>query len=225
MANANRIWDTFTEEEKEKLQECLDNIKLERREAESEELNGILDELKEKHNAGHICMYCGKTHKGHHGICRSCKAQLMRCRSINMGEDEIKKFEHATDPENLHWAYVDMETAQRIAGMFQPGKRLSWEQWQPIGEEFAEQKKKIENALGEKEHRQCLICGEINRSRRGICLDCRRYIIAHGCAKPMKEGDYTPKSITTRNASEFATSGPLDDKIFADVAGPLRKVR
>ena len=220
-----KIWDKLSVDEKKHLQECLNDLELEFGANSGDPLNSILMELKEKYNVHSKCMYCGRQHRGAYGLCKSCKTQLIRSKNVDMGENEIAKFSAAMNPDNLHWAFVDLETAQRIAKLFSPGKKLSWAKMQPIGDAFAQQKTKIEESMGVKEHRHCLVCGNLNRSSRGLCSECRAYIREHGCTKPMREGDYKANSGMVEAFSQFTRLGATGNDQLEDELYPLVKVR
>lgn len=218
-----RVWDIINEEDKKRLQDCLNHIELRFHMSSEDSLNKLLIELRNKYGSKSKCMYCGKYHKGLYGLCKTCKTQLVRTRSVDMGEAEIEKFSDATNPENLHWAFVNMENAQRIARLFTPGRKYSWTQMQALGKEFAELKKNIEKTMDIKEHRHCLVCGQVNRSSRGLCSECRAYIRAHGCTKPMREGDY--KAISSMIGAVSQLSRTPNEQTETNELYPLVKIR
>ena len=218
-----KVWDIISEEDKKRLQECLNNIELKSRMSSEESLNELLVELSDKYTTKHRCMYCGKFHKGQYGLCKTCKTQLIRTRSVGMGEEEIKKFSDATNPENLHWAFVDIENAKRISRLFTPGRKYSWSQMQTLSKELNALKENIEQTMDITEHRRCLVCGQITRSSKGLCSECRAYIYEHGCTKPMREGDYKANSSTISAFSQLSRTP--DEQAEANELYPLVKIR
>ena len=216
-----RIWDIISKEDKKRLQDCLSNVELKFGMNSETSLNALLCELKEKYDAKNNCMYCGQYHRGRYGLCKTCKTQLLRTKNIDMGEEEIEKYSDAVNPENLHWAFVDIENAQRIARLFTPGRKFSWTQMQTVGQEFSKLKLKLEQTMDIKEHRYCLVCGKTNRSSKGLCSECRAYIREHGCTKPMREGDYKAISSVIGAVSQLSrATGEQSSELY-----PLVKIR
>lgn len=221
------IWDDMDKEDKEKLQKALDETKFTKRMANLLEspFGQVLIELKNKYHADKFCMCCGRPTASSLGVCLNCKKKLVRTRDVDLGKEELEKFADATKPENLNWAFVDIETAQRIAKLFSPGEKLSWQQAQPILDAFAEQKKKIEAATGRPEQRLCLVCGTLTLSRTGLCTECRQFIREHGCVKPMKEGDFRTTRKDIEAYSRFSRAGLGKENVQNNDKLPLVKVR
>lgn len=218
-----RVWNIIDKEDKKRLQDCLNHMELKFRMSSEDSLNKLLIEFRNKYGSKSKCMYCGEYHQGLYGLCKTCKTQLIRTRSVDMGEDEIEKFSDATNPENLHWAFVDMENAKRISRLFTPGRKYSWTQMQALSKEFTKLKENIENIIDIKEHRRCLVCGQVTRSSKGLCPECRAYIYEHGCTKPMREGDYKANSSTIGAVSQLSRTP--DEQTEANELYPLVKIR
>ena len=217
------VWERISEEDKKRLQDCLNNVELKVRMNSDKSLNQLLIELRDKYGVKNRCLYCGKPHKGLYGLCRTCKTQLIRKKDVNMGKEEVEKLSDATNPENLHWAFVDIENAKRISQLFTPGHQYTWTQMQVLSKEFAKLKENIENTVNIKEHTRCLVCGQITRSSKGLCAECRAYIYKHGCTKPMREGDYKANSSTISVVSQLSRSP--DEQTDKRELYPLVKIR
>ncbi len=221
------LWKGIAQEDKEMLQKALNETKFEKRMANFSEspFGQALLELKNKYHVDSSCMCCGRSTVSAVGVCLTCKRKLVRTRDVDLGREEREKFADATKPENLHWAFVDIETAQQIAKLFSPGEKLSWQQAQPILNAFAEQKTRIEEATGRPEQRRCLVCGTLTLSRTGLCTECRQFIREHGCAKPMKEGDFRTSRKDIEAYSRFSRAGLGKAKLDNNDKFPLVKVR
>ena len=218
-----RVWDVITKEDKKRLQDCLNHMELKFHMSSEASLNQLLIELRDKYGLKTQCMYCGKLHSGMYGLCKTCKTQLIRTKNVDMGESEIKRFSDATKPENLHWAFVDMEDAKRIARLFTPGRKYSWTQMQILGKEFTKLKENLEKTMEVKEHRHCLVCGKLNRSSKGLCSECRAHIYKYGCTKPMREGDY--KAFSSMIGAVSQLSRTPNEQTEANELYPLVKIR
>lgn len=176
----------LSNEEKERIKKCLDDIPEViiptslawlRGTAANAPLKELLIELKKAHKGAAKCISCGKRTDSVTGVCPDCMTELTAEHNASVLHSQGCDITE----EEAHWAYVDEKTKKEIFKLFTPGKIPSKKEIQSILSAFGEYQKQITQSRERPSWNWCLICGNLQYSPSGLCPRCRAHIRRYGC--------------------------------------------
>ena len=175
----------LTDEEKERIQKCLDEIpdEITLRSNAIKPLREMLVSMKIAHNGKTKCYICGKTAKSATGVCGDCLKQFIAEHNAkilaNKGYNSL---------EYANWAFVDDDAfKQEILSLCTPGTKMSAEQLSIIFGKFAEYQSNFKKNQKRRTWNFCFVCGGLQYSAFGLCPKCRQHLRTHGCLPPIKD--------------------------------------
>lgn len=178
----------LTAEERESIQKELDALPKDSR-LPSARLCNLLNELNTQKGRRHQCMGCGIFIQNRHGFpfCAKCRYLLLKTKSVDFMQYQFAAEQKVT-PQNTRWYCVSDETKEKIIPLLTPG--IGLRHGDPRRKEvyslLADERKKF-SAIKRTKCDFCLICGEHTTSTTGLCRQCRKHFLQHGCF-PVRRG-------------------------------------